>query len=132
MTRTTSDGNGNTWLLDGNSRTAYMIDEDKLHTQRCMPADPLTSDFNFIGVAGDYIYAASEGSILRYNTDGGTMQPLKMLGTFSWSGETECAGGVIYSFGGLINYRGTYSASKIIRQFSPADYAPVSVSILPE
>lgn len=132
MTRVTSDGNGNTWLLDDNSRTAHMIDRNKLNTQHCMPADTPTSDFHFIGVADGYIYASSQGSIIRYQTGSGNMQPLKMLGTFTWTGETECVGGVIYNFGGLINYRGTYSASKLLRQFTPADYTPVSVSVLPE
>lgn len=131
-TRTTSDGNGNTWLLDNTYRTACMISDNALTSQRCIPADSLTSDFSFIGVADGYIYATSDGSILRYNTGDSNPQPLKMLGTFSWPGETECVNGVMYNFGGLNNFRGTYTASKLLSKFTPADYSPISVAILPE
>lgn len=131
-TRNTSDGKGNTWLMDDSRRTAYMIDGNKLTAQRCTPADSLTSDFSFIGVAEGYIYAMSDGSILRYEMGNSNPQPLKILGTFSWIGETECVNGVMYNFGGLTNFRGTYTASKLLNRFSPADYAPISVSILPE
>lgn len=131
-TRTTSDGKGNTWLLDDSRHTAYMIDGNKLTPQVCAPADSLASDFSFIGVADGYIYATSNGSILRYKTGSNSSQALKMLGTFSWTGETECVNGMMYNFGGLTNFRGTYTASKQLNRFSPSDYAPISVAILPE
>lgn len=131
-TRATSDGRGSTWLLDDSRHTAYMIDGNKLTAQRCAPADSLASDFCFIGVAGGYIYALSDGSVVRYETGSSNPQPLKMLGTFSWTGETECVDGVLYNFGGLTTFRGTYTASKQLNRFSPSDYAPISVSILPE
>ena len=96
------------------------------------PCDSLASDFSFIGVAGCYIYALSDGSVVRYEASSSNPQPLKMLDTFSWTGETECVNGVLYNFGGLTNFRGTYTASQQLNRFSPSDYAPISVSILPE
>lgn len=130
--RTTSDGTGTTWLLDDSYRTAYSINGNELAEQRCVPADTLAADFRFIGVADGCVYAISGESIGRYEAGSSYPQPLRMLGTFSWPGETECVSGVLYNFGGLVNFRGTYTASKTLGTFSPADYAPVSVSILPE
>lgn len=49
-----------------------------------------------------------------------------------WYGAVECVDGRLYNFGGLTQYRGTYTASPSLRRFSPADYVPVSVVILPD
>ena len=68
----------------------------------------------------------------RYSKPHGTPEPLRMLGTFDWYGATECVGGRLYNFGGTTTFRGTSTASRGLRRFSPADYAPISVAIIPE
>ena len=94
--------------------------------------DSLGTDFSFIGVADGYIYAFDGTTITRYIPGDGTPEQLRMLGTFNWFGVTECVDGRLYNFGGTTSFRGTETASKGFRRFSPADYAPVSVAILPD
>ena len=131
-TATTTDGNGTTWLLDNLYRKAYAITGGALIATECTPADSLNQQFNFIGVAGGHIYAIDGTTVTRYAAGSGSPEPLRMLGTFSWYGATECVGGRLYNFGGTTSFRGTESASNGMRRFSPADYVPVSVAILPE
>ena len=131
-TAVTHDGDGTTWLMDNLMHTAYAVKGGKLEPTVCEKADSLSTDFSFIGVADGCIYAFDGTTVTRYTVGDGTPEPLRMLGTFSWYGATECVGGRPYNFGGTTAYRGTETASQGLRRFSPADYAPVSVAILPE
>ena len=72
------------------------------------------------------------GAVTRYAPGIGSPDPLRMLGSFEWYGAVECVEGKLYNFGGTTQYRGTHTASKALRRFSPDDYVPVSVVILPE
>lgn len=131
-TAVTHDGDGTTWLMDNLMHTAYAVKGGKLEPTVCEKADSLSTDFSFIGVADGCIYAFDGTTVTRYTVGDGTPEPLRMLGTFSWYGATECVGGRLYNFGGTTAYRGTETASQGLRRFSPADYAPISVAILPE
>lgn len=131
-TTTTTDGNGTTWILDNTSLKAYAINDGKLESTTCSASNTPNQQFCFIGVAGGYIYAIYGTSVTRYAAGHGNAEPLRMTGTFEWYGSTECVNGKLYNFGGTTTFRGTETASKDIRRFSPPDYAPISVAILPE
>lgn len=128
----TSDGNGTTWLLDDLFHRAHALSGGTLRTTDCTPTDSLSNEFSFIGVVGNQIYAMDGGAVTRYAAGIGSPEPLRMLGSFEWYGAVECVDGRLYNFGGLTQYRGTYTASQALRRFSPADYVPVSVVILPD
>lgn len=127
----THDDDGTTWLMDDLYCNAYAVKQGVLEATECTPADSLNPQIDFIGVAGGYIYAFDGTSIIRYAVGNGTPEQLRMLGTFEWYGAAECVGGRLYSFGGTTQFRGTETASAALRRFSPADYAPISVAILP-
>lgn len=131
-TSTTTDGNGTTWILDNQSNKAYAISGGVLEPTTCPANNSLNQQFNFIGVANGYIYAFDGTSVIRYDAGSGTAEPLRMLGTFEWYGATECVNGQLYNFGGTETFRGTETASKDMHRFSPSDYAPISVAIMPE
>lgn len=131
-TTTTTDENGTTWILDNISNKAYAINGAELEATTCTSNDALNQQLNFIGVSGGYIYALDGTSVTRYAKGTGTYEPLRMLGTFDWSGATECVNGKLYNFGGTKTVRYNETASQSLRRFSPADYAPISVAILPE
>ena len=128
----THDGDGTTWLMDDLFHKAYAVKGGALEATLCAPADTLNPQMEFIGVADGCIYAFNGTQVTRYTVGDGTAEPLRMLGTFNWYGATECVGGQLYNFGGTTQYRGTYTASRGLRRFRPADYAPISVAILPE
>ena len=128
----THDGDGTTWLMDDLMHTAYAVKGGALEPTVCEKADSLSTDFSFIGVADGCIYAFDGTAVTRYTVGDGTPEQLRMLGSFSWYGATECVGGRLYNFGGTTAYRGTETASQGLRRFRPADYAPISVAILPE
>lgn len=128
----THDGDGGTWILDNTAKTAYAVKGGMLLPTVCEKSDSLSTNFKFIGVADGCIYAFEGNTVTRYTVNDGTPEPLRMLGTFSWHGATECVGGRLYNFGGTTAYRGTETASQGLRRLSPADYAPISVAILPE
>lgn len=130
--KVTSDGNGTTWLLDDLFHRAHSLSGGTLHTTNCTPTDSLSNEFSFIGVVGNQIYAMDSGAVTRYAPGIGSPDPLRMLGSFEWYGAVECVEGKLYNFGGTTQYRGTHTASKALRRFSPDDYVPVSVVILPE
>lgn len=128
----THDSDGTTWIMDNLMSTAYAVKDGALEATKCAKTDSLGTDFSFIGVADGYIYAFDGTTITRYIPGDGTPEQLRMLGTFNWFGATECVDGRLYNFGGTTSFRGTETASKSLRRFSPADYAPVSVAILPD
>lgn len=128
----THDGDGTTWLMDDLFHTAYAVKGGALEPTDCAPADSLNPQLSFIGVADGCIYAFNGTTVTRYTVGDGTPEPLRMLGTFSWYGATECVGGQLYNFGGTTRFSTTATASRGLRRFSPGDYAPVSVAILPD
>ena len=128
----THDSDGTTWLMDDLMHTAYAVKGGSLEPTVCAKSDSLSTNFSFIGVADGCIYAFDGSAVTRYTVGDGTPEPLRMLGTFDWYGATECVGGRLYNFGGTTTFRGTSTASRGLRRFSPADYAPISVAIMPE
>ena len=118
--------------MDDLFHTAYAVKGGALEPTDCAPADSLNPQLSFIGVADGCIYAFNGTTVTRYTVGDSTPEPLRMLGTFSWYGATECVGGQLYNFGGTTRFSTTATASRGLRRFSPGDYAPVSVAILPD
>lgn len=127
----TSDENNDLWIIDNNRNRFYKLQDGALIASKT-DSTSIGTKHQSIGVDNGWLYLTDGQSLSRVNLDG-EKESMNYVNCLDLTGSHENIGGTIYNFGGTIkisDYR--YGSKQSFKSFRPADYIPMSLTIIPE
>lgn len=125
----THDVNGDLYIYDKEKMALYWIENDMM--KRVSLPETLNESPLLCGVNNGYAYIIN-GSALYRADKSGNAEMLKLIIANDFEGEYENIDGTIYCFGGIDSDGSSYFRKTGFSGFTPSEYIPVSLSIVPE
>lgn len=125
----THDRNGDLYIYDKENLMLYWIENNMLKGTSL--SETFGETAQLCGVDNGYAYILDES--VMYKTDkSGNAEMLKLIVLDGFVGEYENIDGTIYCFGGIDSDGNSYFHKNGFSSFTPSEYVPVSLSIVPE